>query len=216
MRSRTRPSSTRARTATRPIETSLAAITPATAWAARVRAPSRRNRSVSAKPRRPRGFADFLVHELLERLDDRQRVPARVAEPEHRRHGRAPARDLRIDVDAGLLQRRVVGLDVVGRDDDPAVDGGRAALHRRRQRDGGRGALRGDLDPLHLPVGEGLVDPLLEAELVDVERERAILIGRRNGYAADLGDVELAGLRSPFWVFATSRAQTVGRVETHR
>src|SRR5439155_799694 len=85
------------------------------------------------------------------------------------------------------------GLDVVGRDDDTAVDRSRAALHRRRERDGGRGALWGDLDPPHLPVGEGLVDPLLEAERVDVERERAILVGGRDGHAADLGDVELAG-----------------------
>jgi hypothetical protein len=42
--------------------------------------------------------------------------------------GVAPARDLRVDVDPGGLQRRVVGLDVAGRDDDAGVDGCRAAL----------------------------------------------------------------------------------------
>jgi hypothetical protein len=49
---------------------------------------------------------------LGRRLDDDERVSVWVAEPEHRRYWIAPAGDLFVDVDAGGLQRGVVGIDV--------------------------------------------------------------------------------------------------------
>jgi hypothetical protein len=52
-------------------------------------------------------------------LDDDQRIAVGVAQPEHRRHGAAPARDLGVDVDARGLEGGVVGVDV--RNDDSLV-----------------------------------------------------------------------------------------------
>ena len=46
---------------------------------------------------------------LFRRLDDDQRVPVRVAQPEHRRHRPAVATDLGVDVDRGGLQGGVIG-----------------------------------------------------------------------------------------------------------
>src|SRR5438094_4067512 len=127
----------------------------------------------------------------LEWLHDRQLIPVRVANREHRRHGSAHALDLGVDVGARVLQRRVGGLDVVGRDDDPGLPARLELAHRRRQGHRRRAAARSDLDPAHLPVREGLVDTLLEAERLCVEGDRAILVGGRNRHAADLGDVRL-------------------------
>ena len=61
-----------------------------------------------------------------------------------------------------------------------------ALLARRAagQRDGGLGALRGDLDPA-VAAAERDVGALLEAERVDVELDRAILVGDRDDDGAD-------------------------------
>jgi hypothetical protein len=91
----------------------------------------------------------------------------------------------------------VVGLDVAGRDDDAGVDGCRAAFHRRRNRDRSGSLCGRDLDPPLLPVGERLVGAQLEPEHADVELERAILVGGRDGHPAAREDVE-NGRRVPF------------------
>src|SRR3954453_17350978 len=49
---------------------------------------------------------------LLRGLDDDQRVAVWIAGPEHRRHRPAVAADLVVDVDACLLQRRMIRVDV--------------------------------------------------------------------------------------------------------
>jgi hypothetical protein len=45
----------------------------------------------------------------------------------------------------------VIGLDVTGREDDAGVDGRRAALHRRGERDRRRAPSGADLDPPIFP-----------------------------------------------------------------
>src|SRR6266581_8141280 len=150
-------------------------------------------------PFRVRGSVDHATSEgdaalaLFGRLNDRQRVPARVTKPEHWRYGIPPARDLRIDVDTSGLESRMVGIYVGGREDDAGVDGCRAALHRRGERDRCRASGGDDLDPPHLSVCELHMAPHLEPKGADVELERAILIASRDGHATDLGDVQLAG-----------------------
>jgi hypothetical protein len=59
--------------------------------------------------------------ELRHGLDDDQRVSFGVAQPEHRRHRAAEARDLVVDIDAGGLQGGVVGVDVAAVEDDPGL-----------------------------------------------------------------------------------------------
>src|SRR5436309_14819475 len=80
-------------------------------------------------PFRVRGSVDHATSEaeaalaLFGRFNDRQRVAARITKPEHWRHGVPPTRDLRIDVETSGLERRIVGLDIGGREDDARVDG---------------------------------------------------------------------------------------------
>ncbi len=50
-----------------------------------------------------------------------KRVALGIAHPEHRRHGIAPARDLRIDVGTCGDERGVIGLDVAGGEHDPGL-----------------------------------------------------------------------------------------------
>ena len=113
----------------------------------------------------------------------------------------------------------MIGLDIAGRDHDAGVDGGRASLHRWRDRDRGVPARRNDLDPPHLPVGEGFVGAQLEPQRVDVELERTILVGSRHGYAADLGQVQVAGHVISFWLLdgmSYLRPAPLARVIAHR
>ena len=55
-------------------------------------------------------------------LDDQERVPIRILEPEHRRHRLAHAHDLVVDVHAAIAQCGVVGVDVLAREGDPGLD----------------------------------------------------------------------------------------------
>ena len=69
-------------------------------------------------------------------LDDDQRVPVGIAQPEHRRHRVAVPADLVVHVDTGGLQRGVVGIDVGGVEDDARLGAARLlALRRRREGD---------------------------------------------------------------------------------
>ncbi len=78
---------------------------------------------------------------LLGRLNDDQRVPVRVADPEHRRHGPTPPRDLVVDVGSCRFQRRVIRVDVRRVDADTRLAAsGLGTRRRRRQRDGRNGA----------------------------------------------------------------------------
>ena len=86
------------------------------------------------------GVAGRARVELCRRLDDDQRVAVRVAQPEHRLHRAAEARDLVVDVDAGGLQRGVIGVDVIRVEADPGLAAARLlALRRRGERDRRRG-----------------------------------------------------------------------------
>src|SRR5439155_26405048 len=97
------------------------------------------------------------------------------------------------DVDAGLRELGVVGVDVVRLQADTGwAIADRIARPRWAERDRGRLVSEADLDPA-VALAERHVDALLEAELLDVELDRAVLVGdgnehRRNLAHAGLGD----------------------------
>src|SRR5205807_1846622 len=98
-----------------------------------------------------------------------------VAQPEQRRNALFATADLWIDVHAGVLQLRVVAVDVLRVQADARLTmAGLPARRRGRKGDGGLGVAGGDLDPPVL-VPKGNVDALLEAKLVDVELDLPIL-----------------------------------------
>src|SRR5436190_3428675 len=140
-------------------------------------------------------------------LGDHQDVLLRVAEPEHRRDRVAHAADRVVDVDAGGLEVGVDSLDVIGVQDDPGLRvAGRLPGGRRGDRDRRDRAGRGDFDPA-VVVAERDVGALLEAERVDVELERLVLVGDRDADDAELVDTGCGGAHAPL---------TDARGKTHR
>ena len=82
----------------------------------------------------------------------------------------------------------MVGIDVVGLQADAGLAvARRRARGRRGEGDGGHLVARRHLDPT-VAVAERHVDALLEAERLDIELDRTVLIGHRDNDRADLVD----------------------------
>jgi hypothetical protein len=109
-------------------------------------------------------------------LGREERVAVRVAEEAQRRHGVSHTAHLRVDVDPESRELGVERVDVVGRDADAGGGAGRVARARWNDRERRRRARRRDLDPALALGAEDDVGTLLEAERVDVERERPLLV----------------------------------------
>jgi hypothetical protein len=118
-----------------------------------------------------------------------------------------PRRDLRVDVDAGSAEGRVVGLDVLGREGAMGgVAAGRLTLAARDERDRVRRARRGHLEPAVALAAIGEVGALLEPERAEVELERPVLVGHRDEHGPDLADPrQVCGVGHRFRCTVTAR-----------
>src|SRR5262249_31512797 len=124
-------------------------------------------------------------------LDDHQAVALGVAQPEQRRHRVAHTADLGVHVHAGGPRLRVESVDVFGLQADARLAvARRPARGRRGEGDRGDGVAGSHFDP-PLAVAEGDVGALLEAELLEVELDLAVLVGHRDDDGADLRDISL-------------------------
>ena len=85
----------------------------------------------------------------------------------------------------------MVAVDVVGLQADPGLAvARRPALRRRGKGDRGFGVAGSHLDPA-VAVAERDVGALLEAELLDVERDRCVLVGDGHHDGVELVDASL-------------------------
>ena len=120
-------------------------------------------------------------------LDDPDVVAVGVLDGEHPRDRAFATHHLAGGHAVDRRDARVLGLDVGRLDADAAA--ARLPAHRRVEREAGRRAGRGDLDPaVAALVAEGDVGAQLPAEGLRVERDRRVLIGDREHRDADVGD----------------------------
>ena len=96
--------------------------------------PGRRQGRRRAAPERECARGGGTAVQLRQRLNDDQRVAVGIAQPEQRRDRATDARDLVVDVDAGGLQGRVVGVHVRRVEADAGLAAARLLALRRGAR----------------------------------------------------------------------------------